>query len=102
MEKSDLEQKLIQGLKEKGAGDQEVQKLIQEWTIEEEGKVGPTPADSTRFNIKRARVYFEGGYVDEALKVLEDARIQAFQQNEPELKEEIEREMDRMEAERSK
>ena len=54
------------------------QKILVDWTIQEEAKVGPTSTDQIEFNIRRAKIYNSAGKVTEALEVLEDAREQAW------------------------
>ncbi|KKS46612.1 hypothetical protein A2567_00825 [Candidatus Azambacteria bacterium RIFOXYD1_FULL_42_11] len=94
------EQRLARLLKEKGAEDPEARDLLDAWTREQEERVeeGSDPAAKIEFNLKRARLYFEAGYVEEALENFEAARMQAWNENRQELYEAIMAEMDTLES----
>lgn len=61
-----------------------------------------TPEATIEFNRKRARLYIEAGYVQEGLKVLESARMQAWNEQREELYNQIMSEMDEIEDKFSK
>lgn len=92
------EQKLIQLLKEKGVEDPETKELLTAWTMEQEQQVEESkdPEAPIQFNLKRARLYFEAGYVDEAYENFEAARTQAHQEGRDELLQTIDDEMDKL------
>ncbi len=92
------EQELIGVLQSGEIGDPATREAVARWTKQEEKKVGNDPEASIRFNIKRGNVYFLGGYPQEALEVLEDARMQAHQEQRTELYNEIMDMMDSIEA----
>ncbi|MBI2446700.1 MAG: hypothetical protein HYV51_02660 [Parcubacteria group bacterium] len=93
------EQRLIRLLKEKGTEDPETRELLDAWTREQEERIeeGNDPAAKIEFNFKRARLYFDAGYVEEALENLEADRMEAWNENREELYEAIMAEMDMME-----
>lgn len=95
-----LEQKLVRLLKEKGVEDPEARGLLDCWTREGEQEVERenSSVSSIQFNLRRARLYFEAGYTEEAFENFEAARVQAWNENRKELYEEIMREMDEKEG----
>ena len=54
------------------------------------------PKNSIEFEIKRARLYFDAGYRDDAIDCLDDALYQAQQQNQVSLQKDIISEIDGM------
>lgn len=79
-----LKGQIIDGLKSKGVEDPEVKKKLTEWTIKQEEKVelaGRTVEARINFEMERALLYFEGGYVDEALETLDAALCVAEQED---------------------
>ncbi len=77
-----LTKQLIESLRIKGPEDSETQQLLEGWTREEEAKVYETydsgsPTAFIELNRKRALLYLEAGYVQEALANLESAAMQA-------------------------
>lgn len=94
------EQQLIHLLKERGSEDPEAKGLLIAWTLEQEKQVEASadPEASIQFNLRRARLYFEAGFVDEALENFESARTQAWNEHRDELYEAITEEMDRVES----
>lgn len=100
---SEAERQLIQALREKGVEDPETRALLQKWAEGEETKAeAATQARveaSIAFERKRAKLYLEAGFVNEALDALEDARMQAHQIQNQELYNVIMAEMDRIEDE---
>jgi len=94
------EQKLVRLLKEKGVEDPEAKEFLDKWTREQEKLIEQAedyPLEQIKFNLRRARLYFEAGYVDEALEDFEDARTQAWNEQRTELYAAIMKEMDEME-----
>ena len=81
LEKETLEQTLIRLLMEKGPKDSEVMKLLLDWTILQEKEVESlNELDSgVKFNLKRARLYYSAGFIEEAKENFADARLQALQ-----------------------
>lgn len=100
---NEAEQKLIQALREKGVEDQEVRALLQQWVEGEEAKAEAATEQrveaSIAFERRRAKLYYDAGYLNEALGALEDARMQAHQIQNQELYDAIMAEMDRIEEE---
>lgn len=98
--KENPERRLVRLLKEKGAEDPETRNFLDAWTREQEKLVeeGDDPVAKIEFNLKRARLYFEAGYTDEAFENFEAARMQAWNENREELYQEIIAEMDRLES----
>lgn len=94
------EQRLVRLLKEKGVEDPETRNFLDAWTREQEERVekDDDPVAKIEFNLKRARLYFEAGYVEEAIENFEAARMQAWNENREELYQEIIAEMDRLES----
>lgn len=86
-EEKDFEQRLTRLLREKGIEDPEVKDLLIQWTIEQEKRVeGSGDSESPiRFNLRRARLYFEAGYTEEAIENFEAARTQALNEQRNEL-----------------
>ena len=98
--KESAEQRLARLLKEKGVEDPEARDLLDAWTREQEKRVeeGNDPAAKIEFNLKRARLYFEAGYAEEALENFKAARMQAWNENREKLYEAIMTEMDMLES----
>lgn len=95
------EQRLVRLLKEKGAEDSEVKKILIVWTIEQEKQVEQLMGDAysraqIEFNLKRARLYFEAGYTEEAFENFEAARTQAWNEQRNELYQAIMKELDQI------
>ena len=92
------EQQLIQLLKEKGIKNSEVKDMLIKWTIEQEKKVEKSDDSEApiHFNIKRAHLYLDAGYIKEALENFEAAQTQAYQERRDELCQEITEEMDKI------
>lgn len=87
-----LEQRVIRLFKEKGLEDKEAKELLDAWLREQEAiaeKAANYSLAVIELNIKRAGLYLAIGLREEALENLEDARVQAFQENRTELLEEI-------------
>lgn len=94
------EQQLIRLLKEKGAGDLETRESLDNWTREQEKRVEQSDdyhLEQIQFNFRRARLYFEAGYVDEAFENFEAARMQAWNEQREELYQAIIKKMDELE-----
>lgn len=70
--------------------------LLDRWTAQAETSVGKDPLDSIEFNRRRARLYLKAGFIEAALDNLEDAAIQALNENRPELRRQIITEMERI------
>jgi hypothetical protein len=51
----------------------EAQRILVQWTEQEELKVGPESRDQIAFELRRAALYSAAGYQDEAREVLTDA-----------------------------
>src|SRR3989338_1473456 len=82
------EQKLVRLLKGKGVEDTETMGLLMDWTIKQERLVEQSddyPLEQIQFNLKRARLYFEAGCMDEAFDNFDAARIQALNEGRKEL-----------------
>jgi hypothetical protein len=95
--REDSEQQLARLLKEKGVEDQETREMLRNWTLEQE-KIVDESADrftaSIQFNVKRARLYFDAGFLDESFESFEDAATQALNEQRFDLYQEIINEMD--------
>ncbi|MCC7160139.1 hypothetical protein IT399_00200 [Candidatus Nomurabacteria bacterium] len=78
---------VLELLKTKGIENPEVKKLVVQWTIQQEEfatQEGTTTA-FINFNIDRADLYLAIGDIEGALDALDDARRQAYQENEIEI-----------------
>ena len=66
------------------------------WTTERErqAEASADPEAFIKFNLRRARLYFEAGYIDEARENFEDAATQAWNEQRGELYQKIMDEMD--------
>jgi len=84
---------LIAALRNIGLDSAEVRVMLDKWTEQEEKLVGPNPEDSILFNMKRAAIYAQAGYIDEALDNLDDATLQAVNEGRGELIEEIKKQV---------
>ena len=99
--KESVEQRLIRLLKEKGVEDPEAKNLLDTWTRQQEewAEKSNEPATAAiEFDLRRARLYFEAGYVDEAFESFEAARMQSWNNNKEELYQKIMAEMDKLES----
>lgn len=96
--KESPEQHLVRLLKGKGVEDPEARDFLDAWTQEQEKRVeeGNDLVAKIEFNLKRARLYFEAGYVEEALENFEAARMQAWNESREELYQAIMAEMDKL------
>jgi hypothetical protein len=99
IESESPEQKLISLLREKGPEDGEARDLLISWTIEQERLVEQSsdPEAPIQLNLRRARLYFEAGYIDEAMENFEAAADQAWNEKRNELYEAVMEEMDQIE-----
>ncbi|MBI4224719.1 MAG: hypothetical protein HY617_00135 [Candidatus Sungbacteria bacterium] len=88
-----LRQKVIEGLRKKGIDDPEVYSALNKWTQKREmfAEAVGTRAAQILFELDRAALYHEGGYTEEALEVLYDARTIAEQEGEVVWLDEVER-----------
>lgn len=94
------EQQLVWLLKEKGVEDPEARKFLDNWTREQEKLVEQSDdyhLEQIQFNLRRARLYFEAGYVDEAFENFEAARTYAWNEQRDELYQAIMKEIDEIE-----
>ena len=95
-----FEQRLTRLLKAKGIDDQETKELLNNWTSEQEKQVEHSDdyqAEQIQFNLRRARLYFEAGYIEEAFANFEAAREQAWNERRDELYQSIMKEMGEIE-----
>ena len=94
----DPEQQLARMLREKCPEDPEVKNLLINWIIEQEKQVEQShdPEALIQFNLRRARLYFQAEYVDDALENFESAREQAWYENRIELFQTITKERDKI------
>ena len=94
-----FKKQLIEALRTKGSEDPETRQLLEKWTKEEEARVyeaydsGSSEA-FIELNRKRARLYLEAGYVEEALANLESAAMQAENERMDDLRNDIMDEID--------
>jgi len=97
--KESAEQRLVRLLKEKGAEDPEAQSFLDLWTREQEKRVEESndSVGQIELNLKRARLYFDSGYTEEAFENFDAARVQAWNENREELYKAIMAEMDMLE-----
>ena len=84
---SELEVRLIQKLKEKRTEDPEARELLQGWLDDEEAKANRinTSRANIELNLRRAKVYYAAGLIDEALENLAAVMEQSSQEREPDL-----------------
>lgn len=98
--KESPEQQLIKLLKEKGVEDLEAKEFLDNWTREQEKLVEQSDDyhfEQIQFNLRRARLYFKAGYIDEAFENFEAARTYAWNEQRDELYQAIMKEMDQIE-----
>ena len=78
-------------LKEKGLEDPEAHQLLMDWTLAHEARVEATGTSraAIEFNIERGTLYIEAGFLGEGIDTLESALIQAEQEDQKDLQEEI-------------
>ena len=95
-----MESELIAQIREKGLDDPESQELLKNWIIANEELIekSPDPDSRLKFNLVRARMYFQAGCLDESFENYEDALDQAFHEQREDLIQAITREMDEAEA----
>jgi len=96
-----LRDQVVDGLRSGGIEDSEVNKKLIEWTIKQEERVesaGRTVEARVNFEIEKAKLYFEGGYIDEAFETLDAVLYVAEQENRNDLIEIISDEILRMEG----
>ncbi|MEK7465466.1 MAG: hypothetical protein AAB631_01680 [Patescibacteria group bacterium] len=86
-----LRTRVLSALKEKGPEDSETRELLLKWTLEHEALVEATGTSraTIEFNIERGTLYIEAGLMEEGLDTLESALIQAEQEGEDKLREQI-------------
>ena len=96
IEKSEV----IELLKTRGFEDPEVKEFVTQWTLQREALVNQesTATASITLNMDRADLYVAIGDIEGALEALEDARLQAHQENETELYNQIMAKMDEIEG----
>ena len=96
-----LKDQVVDGLRSGGIEDSEVKEKLIEWTIKREEKVesaGRTVEARVNFEIEKAKLDFEGGYIDEAFETLDAVLYVAEQENRNDLIEIISDEILRMEG----
>ncbi len=67
----DLRSRVVSALRESrkdGLLGPEAKGLLEQWLIEEESRVPNTPEGSIGLNLKRAKLYKDAGYLEEALE----------------------------------
>ncbi len=91
---------VIESIKSNGVSSPETLAMIIAWTLQEEVRVSRenTSRAATVFNIERADLYMAAGDTEGALECLEDARVQAHNENETELYQQILTKMDEVEG----
>ena len=93
------DKKLVRLLKEKGHEDPETQEFLASWTQEQE-ILARNAEDhflaEIELNLKRARLYFEAGYIQEAFENFESAQEQAWNEERDDLYEKIEEEREKL------
>ncbi|MEK7187330.1 MAG: hypothetical protein AAB691_00600 [Patescibacteria group bacterium] len=96
---------VIAAIRERGLGDPQVRELVSEWTLQQEERIHGAGLKGENvvqariiFDIDRADLYVAAGDREGALAALEDARLQAHQENEMELYAEIMQKMDELES----
>lgn len=90
-EQETIEKRLVKLLKEKGPEDPEAFSLLTSWIVEQEQQVerSGNPEAAIQFNLRRARLYFDAGYIDESLENYEAAQTQAWNEGRDELYQKI-------------
>jgi len=91
-----VRQELVRALKEKGIKDPETKSLLINWTIEQERSVESStdPDAPIQFNVRRARLYFEAGYTEEAIENFGAALTQAHHEHRDDIRLAIIKEME--------
>jgi hypothetical protein len=82
-------------MKETGRTDPEVASLLNAWLEQEESKV-MDPRGQIELSVKRAHLYLEAGFVEEAAENFRDALIQACNEQMTELYQNIFSEVDKL------
>ena len=88
---------LVLGLKEKGPQDPETAKLLQDWTLAQEAMVEAaknTIDARTDFELKRAALYWDAGFEDDAWRTWDDVFLCAEQEGRADLCEKIRQAID--------
>ncbi len=80
---------VVENLKKWGPEKEEVRHVLVQWTSRQERMV-ENAEGQTRFEMDRARLYFEAGFYDDAVESLMGAQILAEHEGLPELLREIE------------
>ena len=96
-----LEKKtVLEQLQANGLDHAETNEMVMKWTEQQEALVKKenTSKAAIVFNIERSDLYLAAGDKEGALECLEDARMQAHQENEEELYDQIMRKMDEIEG----
>lgn len=93
-------EELLKRLRSTGPEDPETKALVMQWTLEQEELVRRvnTSKATLMFNILRSDVYLAAGDSDGALECLEEARVQAYQENETTLYSMIMQKMDQIDG----
>ncbi|MFZ2522113.1 MAG: hypothetical protein WAX44_01215 [Minisyncoccia bacterium] len=93
-------EEVLERLRATGPDDPETMKFVMEWTFQQEELVRRvnTSKATMMFNILRSDVYLAAGDKDEALQCLEEARMQAHQEDEETLYNMIMKKMDEIEG----
>jgi len=93
---NEKEKELIRSLREKGPADSDTKKMLSDWIDAEEKRVenSADPIAAILLNLRRARLYYDAGFLEEAWENFESARRQAWNENHDELSEKIGKEMD--------
>ncbi|GEM_PF-2021086 len=88
------EKRVSRLLREKGIENKEAHEALIKWTIDQEKAVenSTDPEASILFNVRRACLYLEAGYIESSLENFYDAAEQAYQERRDELCEKIEKE----------
>jgi len=91
---------VLEILRTKGPEDPETKVLVERWTAQQEDIATKenTGRAAITLNIERADLYLAVGDIEGALDCLEDARMQAYQENEKELYDQIMKRMDELEG----
>jgi len=99
------DQELIDLLKERGAEDPEVRRLLIDWTIKKETAIEKSEdycLGQINLNIERGHLYLAAGYIDEAIESLDDAATQAWNEYRDELYQKIIEEIKQIESQLDK
>jgi hypothetical protein len=83
------DERIIEALRNNGVEVYGVWLLLTVWELQERNRLGEETEGRVRLDMRKADVYFHGGYYEEALQSLKDARRKAREAHRDGLEDEI-------------